>query len=88
DYMLSNPPFGVDWSPYKTDVERFKSTRYKWGMPPSNDGALLFLLSMIEKMRKPQDGGSKIAILFNGSPLSNGDATQGESEIRRHIMQN
>jgi type I restriction enzyme M protein len=88
DYMLSNPPFGVDWSPYKTDVERFKTSRFKWGMPPSNDGALLFLLTMIDKMKLPKDGGSKIAILFNGSPLSNGDATQGESEIRRHIMEN
>ncbi len=88
DYMLSNPPFGVDWSPYKTDVERLKTSRYKWGMTPSNDGALLFLLTMIEKMKAPKDGGSKIAILFNGSPLSNGDATQGESEIRRHIMEN
>jgi len=88
DYMISNPPFGVDWGPYKTDVEKLKASRYKWGMPPSNDGALLFLQSMIEKMKPIKDGGSKIAILFNGSPLSNGDATQGESEIRRHVMEN
>lgn len=87
DYMLSNPPFGVDWSPYKSDVERFKTSRFRWGMPPSNDGALLFLLTMIEKMKPVEQGGSKIAILFNGSPLSNGDATQGESEIRRHIIE-
>lgn len=88
DYMISNPPFGVDWGPYKTDVEKLKSSRYKWGMPPSNDGAFLFLQSMIEKMKPVEQGGSKIAILFNGSPLSNGDATQGESEIRRHILEN
>lgn len=88
DYMLSNPPFGVDWSEYKTGVEKLKTSRYRWGMPPSNDGALLFLLTMIEKMKRPANGGSKIAILFNGSPLSNGDATQGESEIRRHILEN
>jgi type I restriction enzyme M protein len=88
DYMLSNPPFGVDWSPYKEDVERFKTSRFRWGMPPSNDGALLFLLTMIDKMKPKDQGGSKIAILFNGSPLSNGDATQGESEIRRHILEN
>lgn len=88
DYMLSNPPFGVDWSDYKTGVEKLKTSRYRWGMPPSNDGALLFLLTMIEKMKRRADGGSKIAILFNGSPLSNGDATQGESEIRRHILEN
>ncbi len=87
DYMLSNPPFGVDWSPYKTDVERFKTSRFRWGMSPSNDGSLLFLLTMIEKMKPAEQGGSKIAILFNGSPLSNGDATQGESEIRRHIIE-
>ncbi len=88
DYMISNPPFGVDWSEYKKDVERLKKSRYACGMSPSNDGALLFLLTMIEKMKSKKHGGSKIAILFNGSPLSNGDATQGESEIRRHILQN
>jgi type I restriction enzyme M protein len=88
DYMLSNPPFGVDWGEYKTGVEKLKTSRYRWGMPPSNDGALLFLLTMIEKMKPKANGGSKIAILFNGSPLSNGDATQGESEIRRHILEN
>ena len=88
DYMISNPPFGVDWGEYKTDVNKFKETRFKWGMSPSNDGALLFLLTMIDKMKAKKDGGSKIAILFNGSPLSNGDATQGESEIRRNILEN
>lgn len=88
DYMISNPPFGVDWSDYKNDVERLATSRYAWGLSPSNDGALLFLLTMIEKMKRKEEGGSKIAILFNGSPLSNGDATQAESEIRRHILQN
>jgi type I restriction enzyme M protein len=88
DYMLSNPPFGVDWGEYKKDVERLKTSRYRFGLPPSNDGALLFLMTMIEKMKPGEKGGSKIAILFNGSPLSNGDATQGESEIRRHILEN
>ncbi len=88
DYMISNPPFGVDWGEYKGGVEKLKTSRYKWGMPPSNDGALLFLQTMIEKMKPAKKGGSKIAILFNGSPLSNGDATQGESEIRRLILEN
>ena len=88
DYMISNPPFGVDWSHYKTHVEKLKGSRYTSGLTPTNDGALLFLLTMIEKMKPKKDGGSKIAILFNGSPLSNGDATQGESEIRRHIIEN
>lgn len=88
DYMISNPPFGVNWSEYKDDALRLATSRYKWGTPDVGDGALLFLLTMIEKMKPAKDGGSKIAVLFNGSPLSNGDALQGESEIRRHILQN
>jgi type I restriction enzyme M protein len=88
DYMISNPPFGVDWGEYKKYAELLKTSRYRWGMSPVNDGALLFLLTMIEKMKPAKKGGSKIAILFNGSPLSNGDATQAESEIRRHILEN
>jgi type I restriction enzyme M protein len=88
DYMISNPPFGVDWSPYKKHVEELETTRYSVGMSPKNDGALLFLLTMVQKMKPASEGGSKIVILFNGSPLSNGDATQGESEIRRYILEN
>ena len=88
DYMISNPPFGVDWSPYKTHVEKLKGSRYSAGMSPSGDGALLFLSTMIEKMKPQSKGGSKVAVLFNGSPLSNGDATSGESEIRRYILEN
>jgi type I restriction enzyme M protein len=86
--MISNPPFGVNWSEYKDDALRLVTSRYKWGTPDVGDGALLFLLTMIEKMKPAKEGGSKIAVLFNGSPLSNGDALQGESEIRRHILQN
>lgn len=88
DYMISNPPFGVNWADYQSDALRFADSRYRWGTPDKSDGALLFLLSMIEKMKPAAEGGSKIAILFNGSPLSNGDAMQGASEIRRHILQN
>ena len=88
DYMISNPPFGVDWSEYKNHVEKLKDSRYKGYLTPVNDGALLFLMTMIEKMKPKEKGGSKIAILFNGSPLSNGDATQSESEIRRYIIEN
>jgi len=88
DYMISNPPFGVDWSEYATDVNKLLTTRYKTGTPPSNDGALLFLLTMIEKMKPAKDGGSKISILFNGSPLSNGDCGGSESEIRRYVLEN
>ena len=88
DYMLSNPPFGVTWSDYKTEAEKLNTTRYKAGMPRSNDGALLFLQTMLDKMKPVEQGGSKIAVVFNGSPLSNGDCGSGESEIRRWIIEN
>lgn len=88
DYMLCNPPFGVNWSEYKDDALKLKTTRYKAGTPDVGDGALLFLLTMIEKMKSKEKGGSRISILFNSSPLSNGDAMQGESEIRRSILEN
>jgi type I restriction enzyme M protein len=88
DYMLSNPPFGVTWSDYKTQAEKFNTSRYKVGMPRSNDGAFLFLQTMLAKMKPVAQGGSKIAIVFNGSPLSNGDCGSGESEIRRWIIEN
>jgi type I restriction enzyme M protein len=88
DYMLCNPPFGVNWDEYATEANNFATTRYRAGMPPSNDGALLFLLTMIDKMKPAKNGGSKISILFNGSSLSNGDCGGGGSEIRRHILEN
>ena len=91
DYMLSNPPFGVTWGGkdgYADKVAKLSSTRYSAGVPRSNDGAYLFLQTMIEKMKTPKNGGSKIAIVFNGSPLSNGDCGSGESEIRRWILEN
>ena len=95
-YMLANPPFGVEWKPQKDSVEKeYKdygfSGRFGPGLPRINDGALLFLLHMISKMHpKPEDGGdgSKIAIVFNGSPLFTGDAGSGESNIRRWIIEN
>lgn len=90
DYMLSNPPFGVDWGGkdgYEADVRKLEKTRYQAGLPRVNDGALLFLQTMLAKMKEPEKGGSRIAIVFNGSPLSNGDCGQGESEIRRWILE-
>ena len=95
-YMLANPPFGVEWKPQKDTVEKEYKThgfagRFGPGLPRINDGALLFLLHMISKMHpKPDDGGegSKIAIVFNGSPLFTGDAGSGESNIRRWIIEN
>jgi type I restriction enzyme M protein len=89
--MLSNPPFGVTWGGkdgYETEARKLETTRYRAGMPRSNDGALLFLQTMLAKMIPPEDGGSRIAIIFNGSPLSNGDCGSGESEIRRWILEN
>ena len=96
DRMLSNPPFGVTWGGkdgYQKEAEKLKPTRYKAGMPRINDGALLFLQTMLAKMKpfEPNDEsktGSRIAIIFNGSPLSNGDCGSGESEIRRWILEN
>ena len=89
--MLSNPPFGVTWGGkdgYEKEARKLELTRYRAGMPRVNDGALLFLQTMLAKMAPPEEGGSRIAIIFNGSPLSNGDCGSGESEIRRWILEN
>jgi len=91
DFMLSNPPFGVTWGGkdgYEIEARKLKKTRYQAGMPRVNDGALLFLQTMLAKMKPAGQGGSRIAIIFNGSPLSNGDRGSGESEIRRWILEN
>lgn len=92
-YMLSNPPFGVEWKQEQKVVtdEHDKlghKGRFGPGLPRINDGALLFLLHMCSKMRTPAEGGSRIAIVFNGSPLFTGDAESGESEIRRWLIEN
>ncbi len=89
--MLSNPPFGVTWGGkdgYETEARKLEKTRYQAGMPRVNDGAMLFLQTMLAKMIPAEDGGSRISIIFNGSPLSNGDCGSGESEIRRWILEN
>ena len=91
NYMLSNPPFGVTWGGkdgYETEARKLSKTRYVAGLPRVNDGALLFLQTMLAKMIEPANGDSRIAIVFNGSPLSNGDCGSGESEIRRWILEN
>ncbi|THA85584.1 class I SAM-dependent DNA methyltransferase [Streptomyces sp. A0592] len=96
DYILANPPFGVEWKKVKEDVEYEHTSlgdagRFGAGLPRINDGSLLFLQHMISKM-KPVDvnggGGSRIAIVFNGSPLFTGAAESGESNIRRWILEN
>ncbi len=89
--MLSNPPFGVTWGGkdgYEAEARKLATTRYRAGMPRVNDGALLFHQTMLAKMIPPEDGGSRIAAVSNGSPLSNGDCGSGESEIRRWMLEN
>ena len=93
DYMLANPPFGVEWKQQQKHIQREADTlgfegRFGAGTPRINDGALLFLQHMISKMRSIEKGGSRIGIVFNGSPLFTGDAGSGESEIRRWIIEN
>ena len=97
DYMLSNPPFGVDWKNVQKVVQDEHDTkghggRFGAGLPRISDGSLLFLQHMIAKMKpvdkKTGEGGSRIGIVFNGSPLFSGDAGSGESEIRRWILEN
>jgi len=93
DYLLANPPFGVEWkkvedSVKKEAVTRGFSGRFGAGLPRINDGSFLFLQHMISKMKRPEEGGSRLAIVFNGSPLFTGAAGSGESEIRRWIIEN
>jgi len=93
DYLLANPPFGVKWEAQQDFVKREHEEqgfggRFGPGLPRINDGSLLFLLHMISKMKDPKDGGTRLAIVFNGSPLFTGSAGFGESEIRRWIIEN
>ncbi|MCW6003504.1 type I restriction-modification system subunit M [Micromonospora sp. CPCC 205371] len=96
DYLLANPPFGVEWKKVKDDVEHEYETlgesgRFGAGLPRINDGSLLFLQHMISKMKPVTadgKGGSRIAIVFNGSPLFTGAAESGESRIRQWILEN
>lgn len=93
DYMLANPPFGVEWKQQQRYIDDEVTKlgyegRFGAGTPRINDGALLFLQHMIAKMRPMAEGGSRIGIVFNGSPLFTGDAGGGESEIRRWIIEN
>jgi type I restriction enzyme M protein len=91
-YALMNPPFGVDWKHYSEKIieehqEKGFEGRYGAGLPRTTDGSLLFLQHMISKMKRDEKG-SRMAIIFNGSPLFTGDAGSGESEIRRWIIEN
>jgi type I restriction enzyme M protein len=93
DYMLSNPPFGVEWKKVQkqvTDEHKLQgfNGRFGAGLPRVSDGSLLFLLHLISKMTPKKDGGSRIGIILNGSPLFTGGAGSGESEIRRYVLEN
>ena len=95
DYMLSNPPFGVDWKKIEQDIKDEHQVkgfdgRFGAGLPRVSDGSLLFLMHLISKMRnrdQANDQGSRIGIILNGSPLFTGSAGSGESEIRRYILE-
>nr|WP_306799362.1 class I SAM-dependent DNA methyltransferase [Alcanivorax quisquiliarum] len=110
DFMLSNPPFGVEWKKVQKQItdehkEKGYNGRFGPGLPRVSDGSLLFLLHLVSKMRAvqggtnvaggrtpgatdPREGGSRIGIILNGSPLFTGGAGSGESEIRRYLLQN
>ena len=92
DYLIANPPYGKDWKrdedAVRAEHERGPAGRFAPGLPRISDGQLLFLLHMLAHARAPKDGGSRIAIIMNGSPLFTGDAASGESEIRRFILEN
>lgn len=92
DYMLSNPPFGVDWKKIESDIKDEHTLkgfdgRFGPGLPRVSDGSLLFLMHLISKLRDNQDGGGRIGIILNGSPLFTGGAGSGESEIRRYLLE-
>ncbi|MEZ5305078.1 MAG: class I SAM-dependent DNA methyltransferase [Verrucomicrobiales bacterium] len=92
DYMLSNPPFGVEWKKIQSEIKREHegqghAGRFGPGLPRVSDGSLLFLLHLVAKMRPAMDGGSRFGIVLNGSPLFTGGAGSGESEIRRYMLE-
>jgi type I restriction enzyme M protein len=92
DYMLSNPPFGVDWKKIEKDIKDENAIkgfdgRFGPGLPRVSDGSLLFLMHLISKLRDTDTTGGRIGIILNGSPLFTGGAGSGESEIRRHILE-
>jgi type I restriction enzyme M protein len=93
DYMLSNPPFGVEWKQSEKAVrkeydQQGYNGRFGPGLPRISDGSLLFMLHLVKKMRPVKDGGARFIIVQNGSPLFTGGAGSGESEIRRYLLEN
>ncbi len=92
DYLIANPPYGKDWKRdqdvVRDEHERGAAGRFAPGLPRISDGQTLFLLHMLARAKAPDEGGARIAIIMNGSPLFTGDAGSGESEIRRHVLEN
>jgi type I restriction enzyme M protein len=93
DYMLSNPPFGVEWKKVEKQVRQEHEQkgfdgRFGPGLPRVSDGSMLFLMHLLSKMRPAVEGGSRFGIVLNGSPLFTGGAGSGESEIRRYVLEN
>ncbi|MEG1834429.1 MAG: class I SAM-dependent DNA methyltransferase [Burkholderiaceae bacterium] len=93
DYMLSNPPFGVEWKKVEKAVrdeheKKGFDGRFGPGLPRVSDGSMLFLMHLLSKMRPASDGGCRFGIVLNGSPLFTGGAGSGESEIRRYVLEN
>lgn len=91
DYLIANPPYGKDWKRDQEAVEaehdRGDAGRFGPGLPRISDGQLLFMLHMLAHIKEPKEGGSRLAIIMNGSPLFTGDSGSGESEIRRFILE-
>ena len=91
DYMIANPPYGKDWKrdqdAVRAEHDRGDAGRFAPGLPRISDGQLLFLQHMLAHVKEPARGGSRVAIIMNGSPLFTGDAGSGESEIRRWILE-
>ncbi len=93
DFCMSNPPYGVDWKQYARDVTKERDEagpygRFAPGLPATSDGQMLFLLHLAHKMRAPEHGGGRVGIIMNGSPLFNGAAESGPSNIRRWLLEN
>ena len=93
DFCMSNPPYGVDWKQYAKAVTKERDSagpygRFAPGLPATSDGQMLFLLHLAHKMRSPEDGGGRVGIVMNGSPLFNGAAESGPSNIRKWLLEN
>ena len=94
DYIISNPPFGIDWKKEADDIEKEhkkgSAGRFGVGLPPKSDGQLLFMLNGVAKLKDPNEHktGGRMAIIQNGSSLFSGDAGSGQSEIRRYLIEN